>query len=699
VDEVALHYDLPPDLLLVMGWVGSSWSEPDPEHGEVAPSFGPLALSAEQVDLAAELTGLSALTISADPSASFVAGAALLDALRNQHAPGADSLFFDARWWPVLMAWSGTGEDWLDAMYTWDVFAILQRGLSAETHLGEPIFVAPRLIQGLQAIDLPQAPDDGGERHESDSGAGYPGRAQFIPAHYSNFGNSRSGGLGAIDMVVIHTVEGSFSAAVGWFRDPVSDVSAHYVVRRSDGEITQMVYDEVRAWHAGSVNTRSIGIEHEGIAANASNWTNAMLESSARLSAWLSDSYDIPVDRAHFVAHSEVPGAARSDPGPYFPWDLYLDLVVCFKSGSADCAGGSGTSSGGPSEPPAGPEGPVDPSPAGPSCSGSDAHEGSGDGGGSPSEPSAPTEWVRIIHPTHGMPVGDPTEIVARRGGGDRIEFWAGAALLGEALASNPAITSVDFASHGNRTIMARLLSPWGAVLATDTVRVEVQAAEGSIRPYGSPAGGLRWTIGSAAEDLGDVAYVTYSVDGFTLSDDNSGEVELSGPDFVLTYTFETTGHARVLVARAYDASGDFLAHGVSYIDVEEATEIECAIRDTLTCGQVVTGNTLLDSSATDHLASYAGIVGIWSGPEVGYALAAAPVGGIELELLYDGPIEIDHDLILLKRDVGVCAAADAIQVGYTSLSFTPEAGASYTLVVDGYNGDAGEYSVRMTCL
>ncbi|RTZ86703.1 MAG: hypothetical protein DSY94_01055, partial [SAR324 cluster bacterium] len=39
VDEVALRYDLPPDLLIVMGWVGSSWSDPDPDHHRTVITF------------------------------------------------------------------------------------------------------------------------------------------------------------------------------------------------------------------------------------------------------------------------------------------------------------------------------------------------------------------------------------------------------------------------------------------------------------------------------------------------------------------------------------------------------------------------------------------------------------------------------------------------------------------------------------
>jgi hypothetical protein len=696
LDEVAEHYDLPADLLEVMGWVGSSWSQVDHEHHPGLDAHGPLALTDAQLARASELTGLSGLEIAADPAVGLVAGAALLDDLRKEHSPSADVLFFDARWWPVLMAWSGTGENWLDATYAWDVFATLQRGLSVETGLGELVFVAARVISGLQDIALPDGPGQSEERDDSGGPVGYPGRAQFLTATNSS---TRPGGVGAIDSIVIHTSEGSYTSCINWFTSPGNDVSsAHYVVRRSDGEVTQFVSDDRKAWHGTNYNSRSIGIEHEGAANNAANWTEAILEGSARLSAWASTQYNIPVDRDHFIGHSEVPGSGKSDPGAYFPWDRYLALVTCFKTGASDCTEGE-SAPGVPGDTPDTPDDPGAPS-GGDSGSGDDSPSGSeGSGSDSSGGSSTPAEWVRIVHPTTGMPVGDPTEIIARRGGGDRIEFWAGAALIGEASASNPAITSIDFVSHGNRTIMARLVSAWGTVLAVDTVRVEVQSTEGAIRPFGSPAGGMRWTIGAELDDLEDAAYVTYSVDGFSLTDDNSGESEFEGPDFALNYTFEVTGHGRVLVARAYDADGEFLAHGVSYIDVEESTTLECAIRDTLSCGQEISGNTTTDASSTDRLDSYADIVGVWNGPEVGYELGAASSGEIELELLYDGPVEIDHDLILLKRDVGVCAAADAIQVGYTSLSFEPDPGATYTLVVDGYNGAEGEYSVRMTCL
>ncbi len=58
------------------------------------------------------------------------------------------------------------------------------------------------------------------------------------------------------------------AAALARLTDPVSEVSAHYVVEEN-GEIIQLVPEARRAWHAGrgswqgreDVNSRAIGIE------------------------------------------------------------------------------------------------------------------------------------------------------------------------------------------------------------------------------------------------------------------------------------------------------------------------------------------------------------------------------------------------------------------------------------------------------
>ncbi len=134
----------------------------------------------------------------------------------------------------------------------------------------------------------------------------------------------------SIRYVVIHTIEGSYAGGISWFKDPSSNVSAHYIVSYG-GAITQMVADKDIAWHVGQLNSQSIGIEHEGWAYR-NYWTDAEYRASAALTRWLCLAYAIPMDRTHIIGHVEAPGATHTDPGPYFNWSYYMSLV---RGGSA----------------------------------------------------------------------------------------------------------------------------------------------------------------------------------------------------------------------------------------------------------------------------------------------------------------------------------------------------------------------------
>ena len=147
---------------------------------------------------------------------------------------------------------------------------------------------------------------------------GVPFRAgrHFTPSSYRT-----------IRYVVIHTIEGTAQGAIAWFRNPSSEVSAHYIVDRA-GRLFQCVREKEIAWHAGNwnYNRHSIGIEHEGYA-DRNQWTEAQYEASARLTRAICDRYGIPKDRTHILGHVEVPGATHHDPGRYFDWDHYMELV------------------------------------------------------------------------------------------------------------------------------------------------------------------------------------------------------------------------------------------------------------------------------------------------------------------------------------------------------------------------------------
>ena len=149
-----------------------------------------------------------------------------------------------------------------------------------------------------------------------------------------------------INKIVIHVTQGSWASAINWFANPLSEFSAHYVVRSADGLVSQSVLEKDIAWHAGnwSYNQTSIGIEHEAYFDNPSWFTDVMFRSSAQLTAYLANKYQIPIDRDHIIGHNEVPdpynpgqygGASHHVycPGPNWWWDLYMSYVNQYASG------------------------------------------------------------------------------------------------------------------------------------------------------------------------------------------------------------------------------------------------------------------------------------------------------------------------------------------------------------------------------
>jgi len=157
--------------------------------------------------------------------------------------------------------------------------------------------------------------------------AEYPG-AHWIRAREGFFDYGRGGD--SITHIVIHAMEGTYESAIYWFQDPSNPymTSAHYLIRSSDGDITQMVQEADTAHHIGGWNSFTIGIEHEGWIEDPDRWyTDVMYRRSADLVRHLCDKYGVPIDRDHILGHVEVPGAIHADPGPGWNWDLYMRYV------------------------------------------------------------------------------------------------------------------------------------------------------------------------------------------------------------------------------------------------------------------------------------------------------------------------------------------------------------------------------------
>ncbi|MES2593214.1 MAG: N-acetylmuramoyl-L-alanine amidase [Bacteroidota bacterium] len=193
------------------------------------------------------------------------------------------------------------------------------------------------------------------------------GPALWTPAGSCNY-SSRNGT--AVSAVTIHTVQGSYAGCISWFQNCAANVSAHYVIRSSDGQITQMVLESKKAWHVGNENPYTIGLEHEGYIAQASWYTNAMYTSSAALVRDICNSgYGISGLRTYYgpgcsggagqcgiggctkiKGHQMYPGQSHTDPGPNWNWKKYY-LLINNNPTITTVTGATGTSydNGGPS--------------------------------------------------------------------------------------------------------------------------------------------------------------------------------------------------------------------------------------------------------------------------------------------------------------------------------------------------------------
>ncbi len=131
-----------------------------------------------------------------------------------------------------------------------------------------------------------------------------------------------------IDMLVLHyTGMESASAALDRLCDPEAKVSAHYVIDE-DGQVTGLVGEASRAWHAGEsfwrgevdINGRSLGIElvNPGHEFGYRNFPDAQMAALENLAAELLSRHPIPA--RNVVGHSDVAPGRKTDPGERFDW-------------------------------------------------------------------------------------------------------------------------------------------------------------------------------------------------------------------------------------------------------------------------------------------------------------------------------------------------------------------------------------------
>ncbi len=355
---------VPEDVLLAVSYLESRWEDHD---GEMSASggYGPMHLTRADLQApggnrasgkgeagaapdravgtlvrAAELTGLSEDRLRSDAAANICGGAAVLASYQPRIEGGAP-----AAWTKAVALYAGTAERPAAMRFARDVFDVLRSGERRTTTTGDRVVLPahPEARVDTNAVQQAGLLEPGLDEVDCPADLG----CEAVPAPYEWYGKPNPGAYGnhdladrpddlSIDYIVIHNTEGTYRTALDLVTDPTY-VSWQYTLRSSDGHIAQHVDNKNVAWHAGNwyVNMHSIGLEHEGVAAQGATWfTESMYRTSARLVRYLGEKYDVPLDRAHVIGHDQVPGVAPAyvrgmhwDTGPFWDWEHYMELV------------------------------------------------------------------------------------------------------------------------------------------------------------------------------------------------------------------------------------------------------------------------------------------------------------------------------------------------------------------------------------
>ncbi|PWL32939.1 MAG: hypothetical protein DCO96_00890 [Fluviicola sp. XM-24bin1] len=307
----------------------------------------------ENGQVVTNLSGISIAQQKSDPQVQVEAYAIALESLLNQTNNSLDPINISS----ALMQLSEIPDTGLvnllaREMQVYEVLRFMKDPAQAQTfgftahHYNlENVFGAQHYaILSAERISLSESgiTNENGDLFQVNTNATLQyGPALWNPAPSCNF-SSRNGV--AVSAITIHTIQGTYAGAISWSQNCVSNVSFHYVIRSSDGQVTQMVLEEDKGWHVGSENPYTIGYEHEGYVNDPIWYTDAMYLSSSDLSKDIINSgYGIPGLRTYFgpsssvgdvlggctkiKGHQHYPNQTHTDPGINWDWERYYRLI------------------------------------------------------------------------------------------------------------------------------------------------------------------------------------------------------------------------------------------------------------------------------------------------------------------------------------------------------------------------------------
>ncbi|MBO0839264.1 MAG: N-acetylmuramoyl-L-alanine amidase [Sciscionella sp.] len=369
--SAAREFGVPEGLLLAVSYAESLWEEhagapstsgtyglmglagtptADPGKGDDSESVSGQAAAqpsaaVDTVASAAKLINAPASSVRTDEVTNIRAGAALLAHDERTLTGSLPANLGD--WYPAVAEYFGSPSAPAASAFADQVYQTLATGATRTTIDGQRISLPSTKVTpnkaGMAKLALTQ-PTATTQRPECPSSlhcdfipAAYAETKPGDPTAYGNYDLANRPVTMKINTIVLHDTEETYPDTISSFEDPTHYASANYVVRSSDGHVTQMVPDKDVAWHAGNwyVNAHAVGIEQEGFAVQGATWfTPALYHSTAALVRYLAARYNVPLDRQHIIGHDNVPGTIPStiagmhwDPGPYWDWAYFMQLV------------------------------------------------------------------------------------------------------------------------------------------------------------------------------------------------------------------------------------------------------------------------------------------------------------------------------------------------------------------------------------
>ncbi|MEH6418344.1 N-acetylmuramoyl-L-alanine amidase [Pseudomonas sp. CGJS7] len=378
---------IPAGTLESVAYVMSRWQHLNPQaesygeqHQHMPRAFGVMGLYrgegfADQVGEGARLLGVPAAQVQRDPLSNILAAAALLD--RELRADGVNAKSPVEATRAALERYAGFArgqaksavQSHARASFAFDVLSAQDKGVNdrgirvpERAVAWERAFDANALVRlrapfvrldvtndRVEAGRLNAAQGDAfaidpvSETLQAPAAAAADEKStDYPPALWvaSPYHSTRT----SYDSVTIHTMQGYYAGSISWFQNNPNSVSAHYLIRSSDGQITQMVRENRAAHHVGVHNKTTLGIEHEGFINNASWYTAAMYNASAALTRHFCATYSAISCASAFKGpagtginvlptsvkvkgHQHYSSQTHTDPGINWDWARYYNLL------------------------------------------------------------------------------------------------------------------------------------------------------------------------------------------------------------------------------------------------------------------------------------------------------------------------------------------------------------------------------------